>query len=109
MHQTRVRRTLDSQTAVRFARGLCMALCAIGRNLDLEYARPMNANLRKLPVDERIRLVEDLWDSIAADQSALPLSQDQRSELDRCLDAYEADGNSGRPAADVIAEIRKKL
>lgn len=69
----------------------------------------MNANLRKLPVDERIRLVEDLWDSIAADQSALPLTPDQRAELDRRLDAYEADGNPGRPAADVIAEIRKKL
>jgi len=26
MHQTRVLRTLDSQTATRFARGLCMAL-----------------------------------------------------------------------------------
>jgi len=75
----------------------------------MEYARLMNANLRKLPLNERIRLVEDLWDSIAADQSALPLSQDQRSELDRRLDAYEADGNSGRPAADIIAEIRKKL
>jgi putative addiction module component (TIGR02574 family) len=69
----------------------------------------MNANLRKLPVDERIRLVEDLWDSIAADQSALPLTADQRIELDRRLDAYEADGNAGRPAADIIAEIRKKL
>ncbi len=69
----------------------------------------MNANLRKLPVDERIRLVEDLWDSIAADQSALPLTPDQRAELDRRFDAYEADGNPGRPAADVIAEIRKKL
>jgi putative addiction module component (TIGR02574 family) len=69
----------------------------------------MNANLRKLPLNERIRLVEDLWDSIASDQNALLLSQDQRSELDRRLDAYEADGNSGRPAADVIAEIRKKL
>ena len=69
----------------------------------------MNANLRKLPVDERIRLVEDLWDSIAADQSALPLTADRRTELDRRLDAYQADGNLGRPAADVIAEIRKKL
>lgn len=69
----------------------------------------MNSNLRKLPIDERIRLVEDLWDSIAADQSALPLTPDQRAELDRRFDAYEADGNPGRPAADVIAEIRKKL
>ena len=83
--------------------------CAIGGSRVLDYARSMNANLRKLPIDERIRLVEDLWDSIAADQSALPLTADQRTELDRRLDAYQADGNLGRPAADVIAEIRKKL
>jgi len=69
----------------------------------------MNTHLRKLPVDERIRLVEDLWDSIAADQSALPLTDVQRAELDNRLDAYEADQIPGRPAADVIAEIRKKL
>lgn len=69
----------------------------------------MNANLRKLPLDERIRLVEDLWDSIASDQNALPLTAEQRAELDRRLDAYESDGNPGRPAADVIADIRKRL
>ena len=28
----------------------------------------MNYILKELPIDERIRLVEDLWDSIAADQ-----------------------------------------
>lgn len=69
----------------------------------------MNANLRKLPLDERIRLVEDLWDSIAADQSLLPLTSEQRIELDRRLDAYELDRNAGRTAEDVIAEIRKRL
>ena len=51
----------------------------------------MNPTLRDLPVDERIRLVEELWDSIAADQEALPLTDEQRAELDRRLDAYEAD------------------
>lgn len=69
----------------------------------------MNSNLKQLPIDERIRLVEDLWDSIAADQSAIPLSSDQIAELDRRLDAYEADGSSGRPAIDVIIELRKRL
>ena len=73
------------------------------------YARFMNPDLRKLPLDERIRLVEDLWDSIAADQSLLPLTPDQRAELDRRLDAYESDGNAGRPAEDVISDIRKRL
>lgn len=63
----------------------------------------------KIALDERIRLVEDLWGSIAADQSLLPLTPEQRTELDRRLDAYESDGNAGRPAENVIAEIRKRL
>lgn len=69
----------------------------------------MNAKLSKLPIDERIRLVEELWDSIASDQKALPLTDEQKAELDRRLDAYEADGNRGRLAAESITDIRRKL
>ena len=69
----------------------------------------MNAKLRGLPLDERIRLVEDLWDSIAADQKALPLTPGQRTELDRRLDAYELDKNAGRLASEVVADIRRRL
>lgn len=69
----------------------------------------MNAKLLELPVEERIRIVEDLWDSIAADQKSLPLTAEQKAELDRRLDAYEADANRGRLAADAIADIRCKL
>jgi len=69
----------------------------------------MNAKLLELPVEERIRIVEDLWDSIAADQKSLPLTAEQKAELDRRLDAYEADGSPGCLAADAIADIRRKL
>ena len=69
----------------------------------------MNAKLKELPLDERIKLVEDLWDSIAADQKALPLTPAQRSELDKRLDAYELDGNAGQPASEVLADIRRRL
>jgi putative addiction module component (TIGR02574 family) len=69
----------------------------------------MNAKLKELPLDERIKLVEDLWDSIAADQKALPLTPAQRTELDRRLDAYEIDGNAGRRASEVLADIRRRL
>lgn len=69
----------------------------------------MNSRLRDLSVDERLRLIEDLWDSIAADQQGLPLTAEQKAELDRRLDAYEADADTGRPAEDVIAEIRRRL
>lgn len=69
----------------------------------------MDARLRDLPLADRIKLVEDLWDSIAADQNVLPLTPEQRAELDKRLDTYEADGIRGRLADEAIADIRKKL
>lgn len=69
----------------------------------------MNVTLQELPVEERIRIIEDLWDSIAADQKALRLTTEQQAELDRRLDAYEVDKNRGRLAVDAVADIRRKL
>jgi putative addiction module component (TIGR02574 family) len=69
----------------------------------------MNTKPQQLPLEERIKLVEDLWDSIAADQQALRLTVEQKDELDRRLDAYEVDKKQGRLANDAVAEIRRKL
>jgi putative addiction module component (TIGR02574 family) len=69
----------------------------------------MNSNLRNLPLDERIYLVEYLWDSIASDRNALPLTNEQKAELDIRLDAYESDCEPGRIAEDVIGDTRKQL
>ncbi len=69
----------------------------------------METKLRQLTVDERIKLVEDLWDSIAAGQGALPTTADQRTELDCRLNAYSVDKNRGPPAADAVRDIRRQL
>ena len=69
----------------------------------------MDSSLKNLPVHERIRLVEDLWDSIASDQNSISLSSAQKAELDKRLEAYEVTKYSGRPADEVVSEIRKKL
>jgi putative addiction module component (TIGR02574 family) len=69
----------------------------------------MNSKLRQLPLDQRIQLVEELWDSIAAEQGVVPLTSEQRAELDRRLDAYELDRDAGRPADEVLEDIRKRL
>jgi putative addiction module component (TIGR02574 family) len=74
-----------------------------------DWSCPMNAKLQGLPLDERIKLVEDLWDSIAADQKALPLTPAQRAELDKRLDSYELDRNAGRLVSEVLADTRKRI
>lgn len=67
------------------------------------------SSILKLPIEDRIRLVEDIWDSIAADQLALDLTQAQKAELDRRLDAFEKDGDVGREVSEVISDIRSRL
>ena len=69
----------------------------------------MNVKLRELPVEERIKLVEDLWDSIAADRKALPITPEQQAELNHRLEAYEVDKSRGRTAADVLVDVRRRL
>jgi len=39
-----------------------------------------------LPVSERIQLVQDIWDSILPEPSAVELTDAQKKELDRRLD-----------------------
>lgn len=41
----------------------------------------------RLSVEERLELVEDLWDSIAEEDAATSLTDAQRAELDRRLAA----------------------
>jgi putative addiction module component (TIGR02574 family) len=53
------------------------------------------AEILELSVAERIQLVEDIWDSIAASPTQLPLTDEQRDELDRRLEEYEQSPDEG--------------
>ena len=69
----------------------------------------MSTSLRELPLEERIRLVEDLWDSIAEGSVELPVPDSHKQELDARLKAFELDGDLGEDAEAVIERIRKAL
>jgi hypothetical protein len=42
-------------------------------------------------------------------RAKLSVSDEERAALDRALNAYERNGDPGRPAEEVIADIAKKL
>jgi len=65
------------------------------------------AEILELPVAERIRLVETIWDSIAEVPEAVDLSEAQRAELDRRLAAYEHDPSLGSPWSEVRSRISR--
>jgi len=63
-----------------------------------------------LTIAERLQLVEELWDSIAADADAevLPLTDAERTLIDDRLADVTSNPAAGRPWADVRADILGK-
>ena len=66
------------------------------------------SDLLCLPVAERLRLVEDLWDSIAEVPEKIELTGAQRKELDERLEQYHLDPDAGSPWQDVKERILKR-
>jgi putative addiction module component (TIGR02574 family) len=63
----------------------------------------------QLPRDVRVALVQEIWDTIAAETSAVPLSETQRRELERRLGDDNADPNSVIPWEQVKAKALARL
>ena len=59
----------------------------------------------KLSVDDRLRLLEEIWNTISADHP--PLTDEQRQELDHRLAEHDADPQAGAPWPDVRAQIER--
>lgn len=62
--------------------------------------------IERLSVEERLALVEELWDSIA---EATPLTDSQRAELDRRLAEHEARPDDVVPWENIKASITARL
>lgn len=66
------------------------------------------SDILALSVAERIRLTQEIWDSIAAIPDSIPLSQADREELDRRLAAYHADPRAGSPWTEVRERLMRR-
>ena len=60
---------------------------------------------KNLSISDRIRLVEEIWDTIAEENEAFELSETQKRELDRRLALASNDPGRGRTWDEIKAEF----
>lgn len=71
----------------RYVNNIMTQLAAIAMNTDLGQTIH---DLKSLPIAQRLQVVEAVWNSIAEDPTPITLSEDQKAELTRRLEAYKA-------------------
>lgn len=63
------------------------------------------SEIAEMPIQQRIQLVEDIWDSIAEMPESVEIPQWHKKELEKRLDAYHANPSEGSPWKDVKKRI----
>lgn len=70
---------------------------------------PKAAELAGLSVSDRLDLMDEIWESLAPQAHSLPLPDWHVAEIKRRIAALTVDGNRGRPADEVFAELKRRL
>ena len=65
-------------------------------------------DIASLSSEERLALLEEIWESLSKTPEAVPLTATQREELDRRLDELDRDGPTGIRWDDVMKRIRNR-
>lgn len=70
----------------------------------------LREQLLKLPVDDRLELVQELWDSIAeeCEQKPFPLTEAQREELERRIRELDAHPERAIPWEEAGERLRAR-
>lgn len=63
------------------------------------------SDIAQLSIAERIQIVEDIWDTIAAHPENLPISEELGKELDRRVESYRQNPNSGSSWEEVKQRV----
>ena len=68
----------------------------------------VRTKVRSLSVADRLRLLEEIWDSLAETPEAIPIADAQRKELARRRHAHAANPAATKSWAEVRARLRRR-
>jgi putative addiction module component (TIGR02574 family) len=61
-----------------------------------------------MSVEDRIRLAEEIWETVSSDPGAVPVTDAQKQELDRRLDELDRNPEAGRTWEEFRSELERK-
>ena len=79
---------------------MCGILCSMSEH---------QIDIDSLDTEQRLRLIERLWDSLSAKPESIPLTEEQKAELDRRLDEIDAGDTEGIPWDEVMKQVENSL
>ncbi|MCP5417572.1 MAG: addiction module protein [Chromatiaceae bacterium] len=63
------------------------------------------SDIAEMPIEQRIQLVEDIWDSIAELPDSVEIPKWHKQELEKRLKAYHDNPNEGSPWSEVKKSV----
>jgi len=68
----------------------------------------VRTEIRSLTVADRLRLLEEIWDSLAETLEAIPVTDAQRRELTRRRRSHARNPSAAKSWAEVRAKLRRR-
>ena len=62
-------------------------------------------DISTLTVEQRLELLDEIWESLYETPQGIPLTEAQREELDRRIEDLDREGPVGQPLEQVLREI----
>lgn len=66
-------------------------------------------DIESLDIEERLRLLGALWDSLSDHPDKIPLTTEQQVELNARLDRIDAGDTAGIPWAEVLRQVQGRI
>jgi putative addiction module component (TIGR02574 family) len=70
---------------------------------------PTARELAELSVARRLELINEIWTSLGSETQSIAVPEWHVTEIKRRLEAFAADRDPGRPADEVLAELKRGL
>ncbi len=68
--------------------------------------RTVLSEVESWPAEDRLQLIEEVWDSLGASPEATTLTHSQKQDLQRRLDAYRDNPKAGSPWEEIETRLR---